>query len=204
VLKANGDQPIALRLRGTDGRERDVTLVPFLDPELKRHVVGIRFDLEVLAHPTPGHQMAHFSGAIFRMLQAFSRPEERKQAFDNLGGPVAIFTAWYTILKDGLIKALWFTALINVNLAIMNLLPILILDGGHILIALYEILFRRPPNERILVALTNTALVMLLSLFVFITIRDTGKIKYYLGTAEDPEPPAATAPAEPTPQPATP
>lgn len=197
VLKANGDQSIQLRVRAADGAERDVTLTPKFDTELQRHVVGIRFDLEVIGHPTPGQQMAHFSGAIFRMLKAFTRQEERKQAFNNLGGPVAIFTAWYTILKDGLVKALWFTALINVNLAIMNLLPILILDGGHILIALYEMLFRRAPNERVLVALINTALVLLLSLFLFITIRDTGRVKYYLGPSDDPAPPAATTNAPP-------
>ena len=89
------------------------------------------------------------------------------------------------------------TAGLRVGIAALFLLPILILDGGHILIALYEMLFRRAPNERVLVALINTALVLLLSLFLFITIRDTGRVKYYLGPSDDPAPPAATTNAPP-------
>jgi regulator of sigma E protease len=202
LLSARGEKPLALGLSAPDGTTREVTVTPHFDPERGRHLVGIQFNVEVIHHPTPAAQITHFAGAVFRILKAFGRSEERGRAFDNIGGPVAIFTAWYTILENSLAKAIWFTALLNVNLAIMNLLPILILDGGHVLIALYEMLFRRAPNERMLNALTQVAFFLLMSLVVFITIRDAGRVKYYRGHVDEPDPPAAVTNAPPAALPA--
>lgn len=70
--------------------------------------------------------------------------------------------------------AFWFTVLINVNLAIVNLLPIPILDGGHIMFSIWEWVTRRPAQPRFIAVVHNIFFVLLVSLFLFLTVRDVG------------------------------
>jgi len=59
-----------------------------------------------------------------------------------------------------------------VNLAIINLLPIPVLDGGHIMSSTWELVTRRPVNGRVVNALVNSFAVVLICLFVFLSLRD--------------------------------
>ena len=59
------------------------------------------------------------------------------------------------------------TALLSVILAIMNLLPIPALDGGHVLFLFYEIIFRRKPGDKLLEYAQITGKILLLSIMVF-------------------------------------
>ena len=68
------------------------------------------------------------------------------------------------------------TALISVNLGVFNLFPIPALDGGHILFNLYELVFRREVNERVLVILTYCGWVLLLCIMVLATFNDIRKL----------------------------
>ena len=61
-------------------------------------------------------------------------------------------------------SVLFFAALISVNLGVLNLLPIPALDGGHIMFNLYELIFKREVNERIMINLTIAGWVILFSL----------------------------------------
>ena len=64
--------------------------------------------------------------------------------------------------------AFWnITALISIILAVMNLLPIPVLDGGHVLFTLWEIITRRKPNEKFLVVLQNIGFWLLMALIVY-------------------------------------
>lgn len=139
-----------------------------------RWMVGV--DFSHLSHPPPKEQMQYFAFAIFRTFKAFSRPSERKQAFEQIGGPVRIFHLLGVVLANGFMQALFITALINVNLAIINLLPFPVLDGGHICFALYEVIFRKPMPERALRPLVMGGFIILLCLFVTLTYRDIGSL----------------------------
>ena len=68
--------------------------------------------------------------------------------FDMLNGPVGIYHNVDSVVKQGIIALTYYTALLSVNLGIMNLLPIPALDGGRILFVIYEAIFRRPVNKR--------------------------------------------------------
>jgi regulator of sigma E protease len=87
-------------------------------------------------------------------------------------GPVGIATNFWSFLQIGLIKAIWFTALININLAILNLLPVPILDGSHIVYALIEILTGRKMAEKLVLGLTNAFMILLISFIMFVTYKD--------------------------------
>ena len=123
-------------------------------------------------HPQPLRQIRYFSGQIFRTLVAFTRSSEIKQVSGNIGSAVMIFKGMHTELSESVINGLWFTALINVNLAILNLMPLLILDGGHITLATFEwITGKRAPKKLITVA-ANVVVVLLISLMVLLSFKD--------------------------------
>ncbi len=82
----------------------------------------------------------------------------------ELGGVVSIVQITSDASKVGWMALLFFSALISVNLGILNLLPIPALDGGHIMFNLYEMITRRVPSETVLVNLTIAGWVLLLGL----------------------------------------
>lgn len=73
---------------------------------------------------------------------------ERKVPLGQLGGPILIAQLSGEQVKQGLRNFIFFIALLSVNLGIINLLPIPILDGGHILFFTIELVLRRPLNEK--------------------------------------------------------
>ncbi|GHS87690.1 putative zinc metalloprotease [Campylobacterota bacterium] len=73
---------------------------------------------------------------------------------DNMGGIISIVDITAKASAISFAALLGFTALLSVNLGVLNLLPIPALDGGHIIFNVYEQIFRRPPNEKVLLRLT--------------------------------------------------
>lgn len=82
----------------------------------------------------------------------------------ELGGVISIVKLTSDATAVGWMSLLFFTALISVNLGVLNLLPIPALDGGHIMFNLYEMLFKKEVNEDIMVKLTIAGWVILFSL----------------------------------------
>jgi regulator of sigma E protease len=82
----------------------------------------------------------------------------------ELGGVISIVKLTSDATEAGWISVLFFTALISVNLGVLNLLPIPALDGGHIMFNLYEFIFRREASEAIIIKLTIAGWVVLFSL----------------------------------------
>ncbi len=97
---------------------------------------------------------------------------------ENIGGIVSIvdFTAKAT--DAGLVTLAIFTALISVNLGVLNLLPIPALDGGHMIFTLYELIFRRLPSERILYALTVFGWSLLFGLMLLGLYNDLNRLVF--------------------------
>jgi len=94
----------------------------------------------------------------------------------ELGGPVGIANMAYKRAQAGLQAWLNFLIMLNVALAVMNSLPIPVLDGGHICFAIYEAIFRRPVSPKILVPVLNGAVMVLIAFFVLVTFNDLWKI----------------------------
>ncbi|WP_459825163.1 RIP metalloprotease RseP [Campylobacter concisus] len=90
----------------------------------------------------------------------------------EVGGIVQIADVTSKAAKISLGVLLTIVALISVNLGVLNLFPIPALDGGHILFNLYELVFRREVNERVLVTLTYCGWALLLGIMVLATFND--------------------------------
>ena len=88
---------------------------------------------------------------------------------DNIGGPIMIFQMAHDTAKAGLNSLLVFTAIISINLAILNLLPIPILDGGHLLFYMIEAIIRRPVSlkAREVSQLVGLMIILALTFFAF-------------------------------------
>lgn len=160
----------------------EMTLIPKFDKDTDRFLVGIQFLMEK-EYPTPAEQLTYYASSVFRILRAFVTPKEFKQVVNMISGPVGIISAFWSFLHIGIPKAIWFTALINVNLAILNLLPIPILDGGHVSYAVLEIITGRKIKERVAMGLTQVFFVVLMCFIVFVSYKDIDRemIKYRLG-----------------------
>ncbi|WP_334082395.1 RIP metalloprotease RseP [Helicobacter typhlonius] len=82
----------------------------------------------------------------------------------EVGGVVSIVSVIGSASQEGWVILFWLTALISVNLGILNLLPIPALDGGHIIFNCYEIIMRKPPSENVAYYLTLCGWAILLAL----------------------------------------
>jgi len=95
---------------------------------------------------------------------------------ENLGGVVGIVDTTSKVSQMGIVALLMFTALISVNLGVINLLPIPALDGGHIMFNLYELIMGRAANEEIMFKLTLFGWSLLLSLMLLGFYNDINRL----------------------------
>lgn len=128
-----------------------------------------------LVRENPVVQVIDSFNAIVRTLKAVFTPKSDVKA-GHLSGPVGIMGTYYDLFKDpeGWRLALWFSVLLNVNLAILNLLPFPVLDGGHITMASYEWLTRRAIPVRFLEVVQTAFVLLLLGFMAFVTLKDVG------------------------------
>jgi regulator of sigma E protease len=95
---------------------------------------------------------------------------------DNVGGVVSIVQVTSQATEIGIVALFSLTALISVNLGILNLLPIPALDGGHIIFNLYEMITRKIPNEDIMYRLTLIGWALLICLMLLGLYNDLNRI----------------------------
>jgi regulator of sigma E protease len=183
LVHDHADEPTEVVVkRRVGGNEERVTLTvtPRMDPALHRARIGIEFnlaavELDTVVRPRPMEQLKSHASAIFRFLGALGTPKQARAASKAVGGPVAILVSYWYIVKTSPMLAVWFTGLLNVNLAIINLLPIPVLDGGHITFSLLEAVRRKPLNARLVNALYNVFAILLISLIIVLSVRDVDR-----------------------------
>ncbi len=96
----------------------------------------------------------------------------------NLGGPIAIASITRQATDQAGWDGFWqITALLSITLAIMNILPIPALDGGHLVFLIYEGIARKEPSEKVKVVAQNIGFFVLLTLMVFVIFNDV--LKYF-------------------------
>jgi regulator of sigma E protease len=93
----------------------------------------------------------------------------------DMSGPVGIVGKLAADARVDIRLALGFIVMVNINLAILNLLPIPVLDGGHITMALYEIVTRRRVSVRFQETVTAAFAVLLLSFMLYVSFFDVVK-----------------------------
>ena len=131
----------------------------------------------------PLRQLAWDAGSIFRVLKGLVTPKEAKATSQALGGPVMIAEGLYRQVRRDPWDGLGFLRFLNVNLAVLNLLPIPVLDGGLILFALFALVFRRRVPDFIVKYASLAFMVLLMGLMGLLILRD-GWRSYKIHTYE--------------------
>jgi regulator of sigma E protease len=128
-------------------------------------------------YPPPGEQLSQAANQIFETLKKLSPTSKSQISIQHMGGPVMMMRIYYLLFESpaGWRLVLWFSVVINVNLALMNMLPIPPLDGSHITLALVELARGKPPGPRTakMVEYVQVAGTMLvIGMMLFITLFD--------------------------------
>lgn len=185
VAEKKPGEPMRLKaLRGDQTLE--VTLTPRKPDEpddAKRAMTGVKtlglVKSEAVKdiYPTPVESMKGFIMNTFATLRALVSPGSSIGA-GHMSGPVGIMNLYYNIFQhpEAWKLVLWFSVMLNVGLAIFNLLPFPVLDGGHITMALMEAIRRRPLDLRVLEYVQSICVLALLCFGLFVTLKDVGTV----------------------------
>lgn len=187
-LTAHADRPIALRiLRG--GEPLTLTIPPRAGVERPADL-GVQFTTESrLVYPNPFRQFAGHVRMTIRTLGSLINPQS-DIGISKLSGPVGIIRIFHLAAQADIRIVLWFTILVNINLAIFNLLPIPVLDGGHMLFATIARLRGRalPPN--FIMTTQSVFMILLFTMILYVTVFDVRRI---VRDAAPPPPPEESA-----------
>jgi regulator of sigma E protease len=141
-----------------------------------------------IIYPTPFEQVRDSVQAVTGTLSALFAHNSTIGA-SQLSGPVGIMRIFFDVLSGphGWQLALWFAVLINVNLAMLNLFPLPVLDGGHITLSLIEWVRHRPLSMNILEPVQTVCALVLIGYMAFITfydVQDAGRDVIGSGSGE--------------------
>lgn len=192
-LETKKDQPIQVTIkRQGQGQEQQIELTPRIpdrweSEDKPRVMVGIVWHPtgdRKLAYPGVYEQVSDASRAMFSMIAKLFSPASDISP-GHMSGPIGIGRVYYNLLQDpaALLQVLWFSVVLNINLAIMNLLPFPVLDGGHITMAIGEAIRRKPLHSRALEYVQTACALLLFSFVIFVTLKDAGDL--FLGRRDD-------------------
>ena len=167
-----------------DGSGLDVRVKPTLLPtagEMKARI-GIQWDstgIVSIQHPNPVEQVYNSVTSTLKTIGAVASPKSDVK-LQHLSGPVGIWNIYVRLFEaeGGWKLALWFSVILNVNLAILNMLPIPVLDGGHIVLALIESVRRKPVNMRVLEVVQTSCAVVIIGYMLYITFFDVQDLPF--------------------------
>jgi regulator of sigma E protease len=152
-------------------------------------------------HPTPFAQISECIVKTFRTLWALINPRS-DIGFSHVQGPIGIISSFVDVSRAGLPLAFWLTILLNVNLAVFNLLPIPVLDGGQMLFATIARLRGRPLPVSFIMTAHSVFLVLLFSMVLYVSVFDVRRIVRDVRADRAAEAGAANPPPTTSPQPA--
>jgi regulator of sigma E protease len=97
----------------------------------------------------------------------------------SLGGPITITLTAFALAGEDWPQFLWFLGMISLNLAVVNFLPVPVLDGGHMVFLIYEKLRGRPASEGVRLALTYLGLLLIISLMTYTVFVEVRRIWFH-------------------------
>jgi regulator of sigma E protease len=173
---------------------------PILGIVFNTEIAGISWDrdgkMEVV-HLSPVEQISAAVKTLTNTISALLSPQSDIK-LQHMSGPIMIMRTYYMLFEKnfGWQLALWFSVVFNINLAIINLLPIPVLDGGHIVLAIVEAIRRRPINIRVLEVLQGGCALLLIGFMLYVSFYDAVDLpwnrKIHFSTPAKPAPPEIT------------
>ena len=164
----------------------------------------------LLDHPTPWQLFVSTIDMSWKSLRGIVIGIGNKLGFtekqssikpSHMSGPLGIgMVLFNSVHKSSLISGIYFTVVISFALAIFNLLPFPVLDGGHILFGIIEMAAGRPLPNVVIKALSNVFVALLIGLMIYVTFSDSRRLFREFFPQEQPQPQAEQNNADPSPQ----
>jgi regulator of sigma E protease len=173
---------VQLVVEGEDGLNRDIELAPTAVDD--RFVVDrgllfepvyklVKADSVAAAFARGGRRTVEDLSLVYRFLGKLTSNQISPRL---LGGPIEIAKQAGRSAEEGFSRLLLFLTMLSANLAVVNFLPIPVLDGGHMVFLLYEWIRGKPPSEGVVAALSYMGLALILTLMMFVFGLDLGLI----------------------------
>lgn len=166
-----------------DGQRQSVTIIPEAVTEVDRfgtsHTfgrLGVRSNQVSIEHLNPLSAVGvatHETWTIVgQTLDAVGQIIAGTRGTEELGGPLRIAQMSGNVAQSGWVTTIWFLAMLSINLGLINLFPVPILDGGHLLFYGVEALRGRPLGERAQEWASMAGLTLVIALMLFVTWND--------------------------------
>jgi regulator of sigma E protease len=171
-----------------EGRDLRISLVPekqettnVFGETVDRHVIGIRGTGEVFhqsLNPVQAmtRSFADTFGLVKLTIVSVGKMISGSLSADNLGGPIMIAQMAGEQAKAGAVNFVWFIALLSVNLGIINLFPIPVLDGGHLVFFGIEAVTGKQVSDRVKEKMIQFGAALLVALMIFVFYNDILRI----------------------------
>ncbi|MBV5340155.1 MAG: RIP metalloprotease RseP [Deltaproteobacteria bacterium] len=188
VTASNG-QPLILSVK-RDTRELSFTITP--EPRVSKNMFGEKINGYAVGVASAGELTTEYYGPLQAVVKgteqtlkvieltfmSLVKMAQRIVPMDSVGGPIMIADMAGKMAESGGASFLAFIALISINLGVLNLLPVPVLDGGHLLFYIMELIFRRPVPQKIREYAQQFGMVLLLGLMVLAFYNDI--IRYFV------------------------
>lgn len=180
-------EPVTLTIQRGEEKPFDIVAKPELplnaaEIEGIKPILGIAWGdgdavKTVKEHPTPWEQIGRSLTWMKLTMEKIIAPGS-DVGVQHLSGPVGIGTQFYNMLTmpEGWLLALWFAVILNVNLAVLNMLPLPVVDGGHVVMGVVEGIKGKPMNGRLLEWVQTAFAFTLMGFFLFVTMKDVGDL----------------------------
>ena len=176
LIQESGEKEIEVGIV-RDGKRFSLTLNPVFDEASKRSVIGIAFaeDMQVIKFGLIGSIRAGMNKALDLTVLTFGILK-KLFTFDlsikSLGGPIMIAQATGAAAESGISALISLMAFISLQLGVLNLLPIPVLDGGHVFFLLAEMGLRRPISIKTREIAQQIGFAILISLMLIVSYND--------------------------------
>jgi len=173
------DRPLAIEVErvGDDGRPGVLSLTAALSaPELRDYGLGLRPATYVYQATGLGDAVRVGFKASWKFVVdawlTLKRILFGQVSSENIGGIITIAAVSYSWAEEGLAKLFFILCMLSMNLAFINVLPIPVLDGGHLFFLVVEKIKGSPVSERVLGYSQVVGVVLILSLMIYVTYND--------------------------------
>jgi len=178
AMQSYPTRSVRLTFSDKDGDSHTTDITPQRSEDWFLPVRGIRPEMEFI--------VLEASGPIDALRLGFKRARDSmidiymtiaslfggRLSYKELSGPVRIAKVAYSVTEQGVPYLLLFLGFISINLAVLNFLPIPVLDGGHMVFLIWEAVTRKKPSEKVMIGATYVGLAFVLGLMGLVLYLD--------------------------------
>ena len=187
IISESPSDPVELRIQRGETETLDVTVTPAFDPDSRRALIGVTLSpnsadttRRLGLFETFSRSAVAFQNMFEQVLSGFILLITNfSQMSGELAGPVKIVDQGAALAQENVLALFPFSALISINLAILNILPLPALDGGQLAFLLAEAVRGKPVPTRVQESVMQTGIFLLLGLGIFLIIRDTTQLSVF-------------------------